>query len=185
MNLLLTSCGLETEAIEARFLEMLPKDPAEIRAMFIPTAAIDPDAVEVLPKCLHDLLKCGIRRENIQVYDLHEPIEGALASRWDVVYLCGGNTEYLLKRINQGGFREQLLAFLSEGGAVLGVSAGSMIFSASLPENLGVLQCPLDVHCQEDLREKPGRYPLGRREKIRLGNRQGIAFCGDALVVFE
>ena len=185
MNLLLTSCGLETGAIEKLFLEMLPKAPEEVRALFIPTAAIDPDAIEVLPKCLRDLLKCGIRRENIRVYDLHEPLGGALTGRWDVVYLCGGCTEYLLRRINEGEFRGQLLEFLSAGGVVLGVSAGSVIFSASLPENLGVLRCPLDVHSGEEVREKPGRYPLDRRERIRLGNRQAIRFEKDALIVAE
>ena len=42
MNVLLASCGSET------------------------------DAIEVLPKCLNDLLKCGIAKENIFVYDLHD-----------------------------------------------------------------------------------------------------------------
>ena len=28
-------------------------------ALFIPTAAIDAGAIEVLPKCMNDLLKCG------------------------------------------------------------------------------------------------------------------------------
>ena len=65
MNVLLTSCGLETPAITDAFLRMLPKSPADTRALFIPTAACNPDAIEVLPKCLNDLLKCGIPRENI------------------------------------------------------------------------------------------------------------------------
>ena len=59
MNVLLTSCGLETDTIVQRFQKMLNKDPARVRAMFIPTAAISPDAIEVVPKCLNDLLKCG------------------------------------------------------------------------------------------------------------------------------
>ncbi len=61
MNVLLTSCGLETETIEKAFKNMLPKSPSEIKAIFIPTAANFADAIEVLPKCLNDLLKCGIK----------------------------------------------------------------------------------------------------------------------------
>ncbi len=33
---------------------------SEVKALFIPTAAIDAGAIEVLPKCMIDLLKCGI-----------------------------------------------------------------------------------------------------------------------------
>ena len=37
--------------------------PADTKALFIPTAAIDAEAIEVLPKCMNDLLKCGILKE--------------------------------------------------------------------------------------------------------------------------
>ncbi|MDD7738609.1 MAG: hypothetical protein PUJ62_00830, partial [Lachnospiraceae bacterium] len=75
MNVLLTSCGLETQAITECFLRMLPRSPEDARAIFIPTAANSPDAIEVLPKCLHDLLRCGFRRESILVYDLYRPMD--------------------------------------------------------------------------------------------------------------
>lgn len=183
MNVLLTSCGLETPAITETFLSLLPTGPAAARVLFIPTAAVDPDAIEVLPKCLNDLLKIGVPRENITVCDLHDPIEGPLAARWDAVYLCGGNTRYLLRRINEGGFREQLLSFISEGGAVLGVSAGSIIFAANHADNLGLLPWPLDVHCPEDARDRPG--PIGPRERVRLGNRQAILWRNGAPCIAE
>ena len=40
MNVLLTSCGLETDVIKRKFQKMLNKEPAQVKAMFIPTAAI-------------------------------------------------------------------------------------------------------------------------------------------------
>lgn len=185
MKCILTSCGLETQAITDAFLSLLPKAPQYVRALFIPTAAVDPDAIEVLPKCLNDLLKCGIPRANITVYDLHDPMPGPLADRFDVVYLCGGRTSYLLRRINEQGFREKLLRFISDGGVVLGVSAGSLIFAANLPDNLALLACPLDVHCPDDSRERPGRYPVSREERIHLGNRQAILCDGNDLTILE
>ena len=183
MNVLLTSCGLETPAITDAFLRMLPKSPADTRALFIPTAACNPDAIEVLPKCLNDMLKIGVPRENITVHDLHDPIEGPIRKRWDAVYLCGGDTRYLLRRVHEGGFRERLMTFIAEGGAVLGVSAGSIIFAANLPENLGLLPCPLDVHCPDETRDQPG--PIARRERIRLGNRQAILWRDQVPNVIE
>lgn len=103
MNVLLTSSGLETEVIEKEFKKMLQKAPSEIRAMFIPVAANSPDAIDVLPKCLNDLVKCEIKRENIFVYDLHDTIQDNLIEKYDVIYLCGGSPQYLLRRIKEIG----------------------------------------------------------------------------------
>lgn len=185
MNVLLTSCGLETKAIEDKFMAMLPKDPADIKAMFIPTAANYPDAIEVLPKCLEDLLKIGIKRENITVNDLHYATEGNLRDSVDVIYLCGGSPAYLLQRINENGFRKDLFEFIKAGGVVLGVSAGSIVFADNLPDNLGLLKCPLDVHCSLETREAAGSYNRERTERIKLGDLQGIVFEEDELIVFE
>ncbi|MGN0745799.1 MAG: Type 1 glutamine amidotransferase-like domain-containing protein [Aristaeellaceae bacterium] len=185
MNVLLTSCGLETPAITDCFLRMLPKPPEEARAIFIPTAANSPDAIQVLPKCLNDLLKCGIRQENILVYDLHRPMSEAACCGYDVIYLCGGSPSHLMQRVNEAGFDRTMHAFIRRGGVVLGVSAGSMIFADGMPDNLGYLACPLAVHSSGEDREPPGRYPRQRRERIRLGNRQGLYWDQDSLVVFE
>lgn len=184
MNILLTSCGLETEKIVNTFKNMLAKPLSESKAMFIPTAADSADAIEVLPKCLNDLLKVGIKRENIFVYDLYDEIDENICDSYDVIYLCGGNPEYLLRRINERGFNLELLEFINGKGVVVGVSAGSMIFADNMPDNLGVLKCALDVHCGDD-REKTGRYPISRNERIRLGNSQALFFDGDDIVIIE
>ena len=185
MNVLLTSCGLETQAITDRFLAMLPKPPAETRAVFIPTAANSPEAIEVLPKWLNDLLKCGIQRENILVYDLHRPMSEDDCCGYDVIYLCGGSPAYLMQRVNEAGFDRTLHAFIRRGGVVLGVSAGSMIFADCMPDHLDYLACPLHVHSSDADRAQPGRYPRDRLEILRLGNCQGLYFDEHDLVVFE
>lgn len=185
MKVLLTSCGLETERIKDTFENMLTKVQAEVRALFIPTAANSPDAIEVLPKCLNDLLKCGIRRENISVYDLHDRFEGNIEDAYDVVYLCGGDPDYLMKRVNEHGFNLKLLDYVTHDGIVVGVSAGSMIFADDMPNNLGILKCALDVHCSDEIREKAGHYKRNRKEKIRLGNTQAILCQDDTIAVIE
>lgn len=182
MNILLTSCGLETEKIENTFKNMFTKPLTEVRAMFIPTAADSVDAIEVLPKCLNDLLKVGIRRENIFVYDLYDKIDEKICASYDVIYLCGGNPDYLLRRINERRFNSKLLEFINSEGVAVGVSAGSMIFADNMPDNLGVLKCALDVHCGDNC-EKPGRYPISRSERIRLGNSQALIVDGDDIVI--
>ncbi|MDE7206358.1 MAG: hypothetical protein K2N90_04245 [Lachnospiraceae bacterium] len=67
MRVLLTSAGLETEAIKECFVDMAGKDMSFVKALFIPTAAIYADAIEVLPKCMNDLLK-KIVKKYIEIY---------------------------------------------------------------------------------------------------------------------
>lgn len=183
MNVLLTSCGLETQQIENTFKSMLKKPLSQVKAMFIPTAANSPDAIEVLPKCLNDLLKVGIKKENIFVYDLHEKFNKNIYDIYDIIYLCGGSPEHLLRTINKQGFDSKLLEFIKSEGVVVGVSAGSMIFADNMQNNLGLLKCALDVHCDDNSCEKTGCYPKDRRERIKLGNSQAIVFDNEHIVI--
>ena len=185
MNVLLTSCGLETKAIEAVFMDMLPKQSENIRAIFVPTAAISPDAIEVLPKCLNDLLTCGIKRENITIYDLYESLGENELQMYEVIYLCGGNSEYLLKRINESGFDSGLKRFIKKGGVVVGVSAGRIVFANNLKNNLGLLKCALRVHCADDDREKAGNYIGYIKETVKLGNKQAMILCDGGFNIIE
>lgn len=168
MKVMLTSCGIETEAIKTCFLQWLGKSPAEAKALFIPTAAITADAIQVLPACMDDLLKCGILPENIKVFDLHRNMPLDELQTFDVVYLCGGTTAYLLARINETGFRDSLLAYIHAGGMVIGVSAGSMIFVDYLPDNLGLLNVRMSVHSKQT--NLLGKVTFPVTETIELSN---------------
>src|SRR5215471_17088195 len=99
-KIILTANGLENKNIGKIFLNLVNKKPENIRAVFVPTAANDAEAIEVLPKCMHDLLDLGIPNENIFVYDLHYKMEYEELSTYDTIYFCGGSPQYLLKRIN-------------------------------------------------------------------------------------
>ena len=179
MRVLLSSAGLENETIQSFFVSLVGKDMAQVRALFIPTAAIDPGAIAVLPKCMNDLLKCGIPEENITVFDLHKGMCLAELEQFDLVYLTGGRTAYLLQRINDTGFRDTLLDYIREDGLVLGVSAGSIIFANNLENNLGLLDAKLDVHCQSG--EKPG--PLAPKPYIQLTNDCALLLDGRDVTV--
>ncbi len=168
MRVLLTSAGLETEEIKECFVDMVSKEMSLVKALFIPTAAIDADAIAVLPKCMNDLLKCGISNENIDVYDLHAGMEFEKLKQYDVVYLCGGNTRYLLERINDTGFHQSLKEYIDDNGLVVGVSAGSIIFANNLENNLGLIDTKLDVHCMTG--ERRGKLTVPLKSNIKLTN---------------
>ena len=172
MKVLLTSAGFENKRIEETFLALTGKKPEDIKAVFIPAAAIDADAIEVLPKCLHDLLDCGIPKDNIRVYDLHADMSREELMGYDAVYVCGGNTEYLLERINEKGFRNTLLFFIKQGGVYVGVSAGSLAAAGNLKGSLGILECPVRVHCEKGMEAGPA--DVENCGEIRIDNRQAI-----------
>lgn len=147
MNVLLTSAGLETEVIRQHFMKSMPASMEALRVLFIPTAAQSADAIAVLPACMDDLLQCGIPAKNITVFDLHKGMSLTELEQFHAVYLCGGTTAYLLRRMNDTGFSQTLMQYIANGGAVLGVSAGSVIFASNHPQNLGLLPFRLSVHC--------------------------------------
>lgn len=168
MRVLLTSAGLETEEIQKCFLELAGKDMSLVKALFIPTAAVDAGAIGVLPKCMNDLLKCGIPDQNIDVYDLHAGMETEKLRQYDVVYLCGGSAHYLLERVNATGFQESLMEYIHDNGLVIGVSAGSLIFANNLENHLGLIDTKLDVPCMTG--EKRGKLAWPLKSNVRLTN---------------
>lgn len=173
MRVLLTSAGLETEEIQAFLMKLMNMDMTLVKALFIPTAAIDADAIAVLPKCMNDLLKCGIQNQNIKVYDLHKGMDIAELQQYDMVYLCGGKTQYLLQRMDETGFNNTLMEYIYSDGVVVGVSAGSIIFANNISGNLGLIDTKLDVHCTEgEIRGKVA-YPL--KDNVRLTNTCALA----------
>jgi len=147
-KILLTSAGFESNEVQNVFLRFLGKAPQDTKALFIPTAANNADAIAVLPKCMNDLLKIGIAEKNIQVFDLHRALSFEELSAFDAVYFTGGSPQYLMERINKTGFNAHLNEFVNNGGIYVGVSAGSYVAAGNLPDSLGFLKATLKVHTE-------------------------------------
>jgi dipeptidase E len=182
-NIILTANGLENKNIGKIFLNMVNKEPENIKAVFVPTAANYAGAIEVLPNCMHDLLDLGIPENNIFVYDLHYKMEQEELSKYNVIYFCGGNTEYLLKRINDTGFNTSLKNFVDNGGVYIGVSAGSIISANNYPKNLGYLDCKLDVHGKEGI--NIGKFDPKQYSHIKLPDYKAIIIKDNEYEVIE
>jgi peptidase E len=182
-KIILTANGLENNNIGKKFIQLVNKEPSEIKAVFVPTAANNADAIEVLPKCMHDLLDLGIPADNIFVYDLHYKMEYDELIKYDVIYFCGGSTSYLLKRINETGFKPSLKKFVDNGGIYIGVSAGSIIVANNLPENLEYLNCKLDVHGKEGI--GAGEFDPKNYSNIKLPDYRAIIIQDNKYEVIE
>ena len=59
-KMILTANGFENKNIGNKFLDFVNKESSQIKVVFVPTAANYADAIEVLPKCMHDLLDLNI-----------------------------------------------------------------------------------------------------------------------------
>lgn len=180
-KILLTSAGFENKRIEEEFMELIDKEARDIKALFITTAAVEPDAIMVLPKCLEDLLNCGILKENITVYDMHKLIEFEEIKKYDVIYVCGGNTTYLVNRIREVGFKNRVNAFIQNGGIYIGVSAGSVAASGEYENGLDFIKNKLGVHF-----DKGTESGVVRNEgPIYLTDNQAVLITDEVIKIIE
>ena len=113
------------------FLKLLDKKPEETKICFIATASYgehpEGDAVYV-KQDKERLLELGFK--TIKDLDLREESEESLMNKlenFDVIFVEGGNTFYLLKYVRKSGFDKVIRPFLDKGGIYVGVSAGSII----------------------------------------------------------
>ena len=182
-KILLTSSGFENKRVMEVFLNLFDKDPINLKALFIPTAANDADAIAVLPKCMNDLLNAGISEKNITVFDLHRNMEIEELNHYDLVYFTGGSPHYLLDRINSTGFNLSLREFVDKGGVYVGVSAGSWIATNNLPNNLGYINCTLSVHTK--VGTKGGEIDVSTSPHIDLTGNNVILILDNEYKVVE
>lgn len=180
-KILLTSTGFENDNIKNKFLELLNCDVTKAKVLFIITAANDPDAVRILSKCLDDLTNCDIPDENITIYDMHKLLTQDEINQYDAIYVCGGNTKYLVDRISELNFKSIIDKYIENGGIYIGVSAGSVATSGNYKNGLCFIKNNLDVHC--DSGTENGR--ITTNNDILLTDNQAIFIDGNENIIFE
>ncbi len=132
MKLLLTSAGFENKNVKAAFLEIIHKPLSELKLIFIPTASRFKEEIVYVQKSKEELLSFGILEKNIKTVHLDHKISYNKVKDYDCVYVCGGNTFYLLDQIRKTGFDKILKDYLKEDKCYVGVSAGSIIMSPDI-----------------------------------------------------
>ena len=180
-KILLTSTGFDNENIMNKFIELLNVDTKNAKILFIITAANDPDAVRILSGCLDDLTKCGIKDENITIYDMHKLISQEEIDKYNAIYVCGGNTEHLVERIKEINIKPVIDNYIENGGIYIGVSAGSLCVSGNYENGLKLLENKLDVHCDEG----SDNGVINSTDEISLTDNQAIYINDKESIIFE
>lgn len=127
MKLLLTSAGFENPKIGKEFLRLIDKPVSEIGVLFIPTAARTDEELHYVEKSKEEILDLGIKKENIYVYNLDREINDNELEKINVIYVCGGNTFYLLYKIRESGFDKKIRGMVDKEIVYCGASAGSIL----------------------------------------------------------
>lgn len=130
MKLFLTSAGLPPET-SGEFLKLLGKKPEETKICFISTASyaehpegdaeyVKGDKIRLSELGFKTITEIDLRREDEK--SLREKLKN-----FDVIFVTGGNTFYLLKYVRESGFDKAIKPFLDREGIYFGVSAGTII----------------------------------------------------------
>lgn len=180
-KILLTSTGFENDNIKNKFLELLNCDVSKAKILFIITAANDPDAVRILSKCLDDLTNCNIPDENITIYDMHKLLTQDEINKYNAIYVCGGNTKYLVDRICEINFKSILDKYIENGGIYIGVSAGSIAASGNYQNGLCLIENKIEVHCDRGTENGI----ITTMDDIFLTDDQAIFTDGNNSIIFE
>jgi len=135
MKLFLTSVGLPPETTEY-FLKLLDKEPSESKVCFIPTAADQKENKWFLDVDKKRLEELGFSVTELDIKGENEKSLTDKFKSFDVVYVEGGNTFYLLKHMRDCGFKEAIKTFLDRGGVYLGLSAGSITMGQNIESSV-------------------------------------------------
>lgn len=111
----------------------LPKKPEEYQLAFINTAA---EVIEGghwwVRKEKEKLLSAGFQIDEFTITGLsREELDSKMAGK-NGIYICGGNTYYLLDQVIKTDFDQFLRRWIEEGKLYIGSSAGSMIIGVEI-----------------------------------------------------
>lgn len=126
-KLFLTSDGLSNQDIVDKFLILLPEGDKDVKVLFIPTASRSDNEMFYVRKSEQELINAGIAKKNIFWLDADNLSAAGDFNQYDVVYVCGGNTFYLMKKLKETGLGEKIIDLINAGKIYVGVSAGSIV----------------------------------------------------------
>ena len=130
-KIVLTSCGLINNNLVNEFKKLFNKNINELKVLYIPVAidGDDDNDTEWIEEELKYLFSIGIKKENFFEYKMDTEID---ILNYDFIYMMGGNTFYLLKKIKEYNFEKQIKLALDNNIVYVGSSAGSEILGATI-----------------------------------------------------
>jgi dipeptidase E len=137
MRMLLTSAGLQVEAIYAALDGLMGRPVARSRVAFVSTAATaQPGPHDWLVTEINRVYAMGWAEFNLlELAGLPTPIALDRLARVDVLYVTGGNAYHLARTIADSDLGADLINLLNDR-VYIGASAGSMMFAQDLTRRM-------------------------------------------------
>ena len=134
-NIVLTSCGIIDDDFKNEFYKIISKEELSNSKVLYITTASDGDLDKSwMEEEYNTILDLGINELNITEYKIGNKIN---IDDFDIIYMMGGNTFYLLDVIRKNNFDKEILEFINKGKIYIGSSAGSEILGNSINIALG------------------------------------------------
>ena len=130
MKLFLTSAGLQKKKIADFFLTILPKQPKNCSVLMM-AYILSSEMQKYVDQARKELVDLGFK--NIIFFDLKKDKFEEMVKEFDIIYVCGGNTFWILDRLRKIGLTEFIKDGVRNKGVIyFGVSAGSIIAGPSI-----------------------------------------------------
>jgi len=126
--LLLTSTGLSSKAIIERF-KALVFDYKKSSVAIVTTAAEEKENNTYAQLAKKQFSEMGFLRIDFVDFETESAKD---FTKYDIIYVCGGNTFKLLKFARNVNFKDSIKDLLKRNGIYIGVSAGSIIVGPSI-----------------------------------------------------
>ena len=137
-NIVLTSCGIRNDDFKDRFYKIInQKDISKLKVLYITTASDGEkdDDRSWMKEEYKTILNLGIKEDNITEYKIG--ISNIDIYDFDIMYMMGGNTFYLLDMIRKTKFDKGIKTYLNKDKIYIGSSAGSEILGNSIEPAIG------------------------------------------------
>lgn len=117
--------------MKEEFYKLLDKEIDTIKVLYITTAIDGEDDSDIswIDEEFKTILDLGIKKENIKEYKMDYEIDLSL---YDMIYMIGWNTFYLLKKIRDTKFDIKLKEAINNSIVYVGSSAGSIILGNTI-----------------------------------------------------
>ena len=132
-NIILTSCGIRNDDFKKRFYEVISKHKVKKAKVLYITTAVDGEKEDNrawVDKEYQTILDLGIKESNITEYKIGS--YDVDVSKYDIIYMLGGNTIYLLYMIKKYNFGEKIREAIEKDVIYIGSSAGSQVMGTTI-----------------------------------------------------
>lgn len=135
-NIIMTSCGIINDDFKKKFYEIIDKNELNNKKMLYITTAADGDKGDksLIDKEYKTILDLGVEESNITEYKIGT--NEINLNNFDLIYMLGGNTIYLLDMIRKYKFDKKIIEAINKGIIYIGSSAGSEILGNSIETSI-------------------------------------------------